>query len=325
MKNILLLACLPVFLLGTVSCRKDKPEQYDSICKQWVKMNQTGKFANAILDISKKEIVWKLVEDKDLQCPELMYSDHDIIELQSIKKRQMKDLGDVWEFKTKAGGEFFIFDVTEESAKFVRNLDNAGESWELLLPAATAYKLTYHYVPMSAVDLGLSVYWATFNMQTTFPENFDPDKDYFDNDFSSSEPGIYTINPGSFHVNPETDLVNAQFGGKWRLPTKEEWEELHDNCSYNYSPAVEGFPYNCYYIFSKNPGYLRENIMITMNGRYVKGIQEYSENGYYWTSTPGSVTGTAYVAVLTPYNEIRCETTLRATGCNVRPVWDPKM
>ena len=75
------------------------------------------------------------------------------------------------------------------------------------------------------VDLGLSVKWATCNVGATSPEGLG-------NEFRLGET---TLADGS--SNPTTlplsaDAANANWGGKWRMPTKAEMQELIDKCKW---------------------------------------------------------------------------------------------
>lgn len=97
-----------------------------------------------------------------------------------------------------------------------------------------------------AVDLGLSVNWATCNIGANRPKEFgnyygwgEPtgtDVFGFDSEsiwklnerFPSREDG--TRPPYSI-VNTSKDIVKSNWGGKWRMPTKKEVQELIDNCT----------------------------------------------------------------------------------------------
>ena len=83
-----------------------------------------------------------------------------------------------------------------------------------------------------AVDLGLSVLWATFNVGASAPEE--------DGEWAGW--GDYTgkktsINPNDYpNANPpeniagtEFDIARVQWGDGWRLPSIDEWSEL-DRC-----------------------------------------------------------------------------------------------
>ena len=97
-----------------------------------------------------------------------------------------------------------------------------------------------------AVDLGLSVKWATCNVGANSPEEFgnyygwgDPTgKDVYEHD---SEPLTdikkrfpnRTLNtpPPSSIVNSSYDIAKQNWGGRWRMPTIKEAEELLEKCT----------------------------------------------------------------------------------------------
>ena len=101
-----------------------------------------------------------------------------------------------------------------------------------------------------AVDLGLSVKWAICNIGANSPEEFgnyygwgEPTgTDVFD---SSGEPvgqlnkrfpnRAYNTSPPYSIVNTSKDIAQQNWGGKWRMPTKQEVQELLDNCKISFS------------------------------------------------------------------------------------------
>ena len=80
-----------------------------------------------------------------------------------------------------------------------------------------------------AVDLGLSVKWASFNLGASKPEEYG---DYY----AWGETEVkdeYTEENYSYHDNPkvlppEKDVAQVKLGGKWRMPTTDEIEELRN-------------------------------------------------------------------------------------------------
>lgn len=69
------------------------------------------------------------------------------------------------------------------------------------------------------VDLGLSVKWATCNIGATTPSDYG---------------GYYkwSNDNSSFH-----DIAREKWGKSWRIPTKEEIEELCDRCRWKWTKA----------------------------------------------------------------------------------------
>ena len=114
-----------------------------------------------------------------------------------------------------------------------------------------------------AVDMGLSVKWASCNIGASKPEEYGGYYQwaglqdvtgtgiylYWDNcpyhtgstsstgwtKYITSEFPSYWSGPGNpddkIVLDPEDDVAHVTFGGKWRMPTAEEWLELDDNCS----------------------------------------------------------------------------------------------
>lgn len=109
------------------------------------------------------------------------------------------------------------------------------------------------------VDLGLSVKWATCNIGSLHPEGlgvkfawgeteskseYDMEnyKYYVRTEYEEDEYGYshynYIMNKyndvdGKDVLDPSDDAATVNWGGSWRMPTRAELEELHDNCSVN--------------------------------------------------------------------------------------------
>ncbi|WP_195546726.1 InlB B-repeat-containing protein [Bacteroides intestinalis] len=93
-------------------------------------------------------------------------------------------------------------------------------------------------VPAEAIDLGLSVKWASWNVGASAPEEFgglygwaDPtgEKTTVDfNDYPSDTP------PTSIS-NTMYDIAHVRWGDGWRLPTQAEFQELVDNCTWEWT------------------------------------------------------------------------------------------
>ncbi len=86
------------------------------------------------------------------------------------------------------------------------------------------------------VDLGLSVKWATCNLGASKPHGRGK---YFawgetkPRSKRNERPGA-TYREGLENIsgNPQYDAARANWGGTWRIPTSEEWQELIDNCTW---------------------------------------------------------------------------------------------
>lgn len=134
-----------------------------------------------------------------------------------------------------------------------------------------------------AVDLGLSVKWATFNLGAATP--LEPG-DYFawgeiapKTDFSSGNAAALGKPLGDIAGNPSHDAARALWGAPWRLPTMAEAQELVDKCRWEWNAQEAG-----YKVTSQTNG---KAIFLPAAGkRDEKKLSLAARCGGYWTSTP---------------------------------------
>lgn len=129
------------------------------------------------------------------------------------------------------------------------------------------------------VDLGLSVYWADYNVGST--ENTEIGGCYGWGDvtgtyYTEDETMYPNVNPPSDISGTEYDIASYKWGNGWRIPTKEEMEELIDNCDITWQNWCK-----CWEFTSK------------INGNSIKlpyasvrdGKSTFYDECGYWTST----------------------------------------
>ena len=83
------------------------------------------------------------------------------------------------------------------------------------------------------VDLGLSVKWATCDVGATQPhQRGDRFKwgETTPSDYSTTPSKTSGIVMDNISGNPNYDVARAKWGGSWRMPTVEEFEELLKKC-----------------------------------------------------------------------------------------------
>lgn len=149
---------------------------------------------------------------------------------------------------------------------------------------------------VEAVDLGLSVKWASVNLGADKPSSFGKyyawgetkPKDYYSwETYTWSRRNTqfltkYSSEDGKTQLALSDDAARANWGGDWRMPTAEEFEELTDQnkCTWEWT-TVDGV--NGYKVTGKKTG---KSIFLPITGlRFYSGIQFRAVYGYYWTSS----------------------------------------
>lgn len=168
------------------------------------------------------------------------------------------------------------------------------------------------------VDLGLSVKWATCNVGASSPEDcgdcFAWGEISKKSTYDEKNCSTWGEKIGDIAGNPEYDVASAKWGGLWRLPTKEEMQELRNNCIWEWTTR-KGV--NGYLVTSKKNG---NSIFLPAGGwKYGASKHGVDRGGYYWTSEQR---GTQYAFYLYFYNG--GDYGVDSDGCNrgrsVRPV-----
>ena len=159
-----------------------------------------------------------------------------------------------------------------------------------------------------AVDLGLTsgLKWATCNVGANAPEEYG---DYFAWGATAPQESNYyywdtcpfrtsgdswdnvkfsKYNTSSDYgpidnntvLDPEDDAATANWGGTWRMPTIEEWQELLDECTWTWT-TQNGV--NGRLVTSNTNG---NSIFLPAAGyRYNTGLGLAGSDGYYWSSS----------------------------------------
>lgn len=140
------------------------------------------------------------------------------------------------------------------------------------------------YYPHEAVDLGLSVKWATCNVGATSPEKYGGyyswgETDEYDGKYSNSLNYKYESKYDPEKLLPEDDVATVKWGKKWRMPSQWEIAELINECTWAWTTknGIKGQQVigpNGNSIFLPAAGYY------SLNQIYGRG--SYS---YYWSSS----------------------------------------
>ena len=129
------------------------------------------------------------------------------------------------------------------------------------------------------VDLGLSVKWATCNIGAENPEDYgnyyawgetSTKSSYTEDNCATCEKSIGDI------MGTNMDVAHVMWGGDWRMPTKEEFDELIKKCDWLWTGSG-------YMVTGPNGN----SIYLPAAGfRYYEELYGEDSFGYYWSSTP---------------------------------------
>ena len=200
--------------------------------------------------------------------------------------------------------------------------------------------------PAGAIDLGLSVKWATCNVGASNPE--DPGNYYAwgetagKSDYSwstyawggsdkftkycpASEPS-YWGGAGSpdnkTQLDLANDVANTTKGGSWRMPTDAEWTELRNNCTWAWTSDYNGTGVAGQIVTSNLEGFKDRSIFLPAAGYYMNNtLYHAAADGYYWSSSlcESSPDNAWYVHFL---NDTKSRGNYaRSYGFSVRPVY----
>lgn len=151
------------------------------------------------------------------------------------------------------------------------------------------------------VDLGLSVKWATMNVGAssesdnglyfswanveghTKSDGYDFSQSTYDSTSGSSVSVNITVDSGY-------DAARVNMGGKWRMPTKDEFQELYDNCTWTWTTVND---VNGYMVTSKT----NSNSIFLPAAGYCNNTTLYNENnqGFYWSSNFATTSDAYYM------------------------------
>ena len=155
-----------------------------------------------------------------------------------------------------------------------------------------------------AVDLGLpsGVKWASFNLGASKPEEYGDDYAWGETgpksnyDWSTykwsmgsnttltkyctdSSNGYNGYIDGKTVLDPEDDAAHVTLGGKWRMPTNTEWQEIMENCTWEWP-----YYYGLYGYLVTGPN--GNSIFLPAAGcQDVNGSFGVGDYGYYWSSS----------------------------------------
>ena len=254
-----------------------------------------------------------------------------VVNNSTIKASQpiiVHELGEGCSYAIDLVGVNTLIPTTDGDYQIIFTNDNYKNAYveplgEWSITGAEGYKIfpEVEETPVSgveAVDLGLSVKWASCNVGANSPEEYG---DYFA--WGEIAPkDSYTVDNsltsgkiiGDISGNPQYDAATANWGGSWRLPTFDEIRELNLKCSWEWvtQNGVDGMRVtgpNGNSIFLPAAGYKMNTLIIEEGqlGRYHNSTpEEGKEHHTYFLHIDESLNSYGYTG--------------RSFGLSVRPV-----
>ena len=187
----------------------------------------------------------------------------------------------------------------------------------------------------TAVDLGLpsGLKWAKFNIGATVPEEHGgyfawgetAEKNVYSWGWylckqaecgTNADPFIKTTSIGWYTLGAAYDAAHAQWGGSWRMPTKDDFAELKENCTSEKTTinGVSGYKYTGW----------NGNSIFLPDGQ-IKDGANLTNNAYslaYWTSSNSHYSYSTCQSADAFAPNGNTQTLYRAYGLAVRPVSD---
>jgi hypothetical protein len=149
-----------------------------------------------------------------------------------------------------------------------------------------------------AIDLGLSVKWASCNVGAATPEGYGGYYGWADPTGTKTSKNLSdypSANPPSNICGTEYDMARAKWGGNWRLPTQAEMQELVNSCTWTWTTqnGVNGM---------KVTGTNGNSIFLPAAGyRFGTDMYYVGSSADYWSGTLNERYATAYYLDFSDY------------------------
>lgn len=151
------------------------------------------------------------------------------------------------------------------------------EIWEvdsITFEENAPFTLSTNQIP-EAVDLGLSVKWASFNIGASQPEEKGVMVGWGDVTCANQSTNLKyfpVLSPTGNITTTKYDVAHQLLGSDWRMPSALEFEELRDKCTWEWNPAG-------YFVVSGNGN----SIILPVSGVRNESDVTDGTTGNYWT------------------------------------------
>lgn len=216
-----------------------------------------------------------------------------------------------------------------------------------------SHEVTYtQHGTEEVVDMGVSVKWRSFNLGTTSLEEngsffawgeTEPKTEYNWSTYKWSEGETNTLTKycyteaqgavdNKLRLDLEDDAARTILGGKWRIPTGDEFMELVRNCTIEYV-IIEKLNIRGFNFVSKVSGYEDKSLFFKSNGSYNNTAYNDWSMPWLWTSDIHQATDASTDGLLSRYATIYSggngdtyedclSPKVRYQGLPIRPVQD---
>ncbi len=207
---------------------------------------------------------------------------------------------------------------TRKSTSHVETFINKGE---YSIKSRDSIIITAKSPTRKAVDLGLSVKWAACNIGAGEPYECGSyyawgeiqtkktyESNYFDREFRKYNKNSRTV------LDQYDDAAHRLWGGGWRMPTKDEIQELVDKCKWEWTTlnGVSGY---------RVTGTNGRSIFLPITGMRLDTRLLYSDtSAYYWSASLGPSSSEMAWQLHFKSNEINVSALVRSVGRVIRPV-----
>lgn len=206
-----------------------------------------------------------------------------------------------------------------------KKMENGYEFVDLGLPSGTMWAVK-NIGSHSPVDVGDYYSWGEVETKESYTKNT------YKWGICNTEDQVlkYNDTDKKVRLDPEDDVAIAKWGGRWRMPVKEEFEELLETCEVKLTNYPDNDSYMVYEVKGPNGNAIYFHFCGYMT---MDKVRDYNQRAYFWTSDLNqekSVQGfipNAKAIEFCIYSDGRkwVGITNRYMGCPVRPVFRPRV
>ena len=262
---------------------------YKAYCTEFDGEAKTDSILSAYCTDELREYVMDCVDEYDFVLDGGIYSEIHTESFRVIKRNEKYIVYfeyTPWPVRDEPAKDSVYVMVNKENK--IAYIIRPGDNYRV--PTSYASESLYNFEDYEFVDLGLSVNWATFNVGgRKYDPNWHGDffawgetearKEFVQNYYLEPKQGHYY--DGKLNVIESCDDAATVLWGKdWRMPTKEEFQELIDKCKWEWTRSYSHWGYN---VTGPNGNsiFLPAGGMMRRKTEYVN----YESGLYYWTSS----------------------------------------